>query len=84
VAGTTDAEGGSKEVAASWFVKSEGGEPLGQIYRGEEAAVPSPGSILTTEAKWRSAEVVSFRELGPTCSIRRFAVVVRVLEEGSP
>jgi hypothetical protein len=80
VVGTTDAEGGSKEVAASWFVKSEGGEPLGQIYRGEEAAVPSPGSVLTTEAKWRSAEVVSFRELGPTCSIRRFAVVVRVLE----
>jgi hypothetical protein len=80
VAGTTGAEGDIKEVAASWFVKSEGGEPLGQIYRDEEAAVPSPGSVLTAEAKWHSAEVVSFRELGPTCSIRRFAVVVRVLE----
>jgi hypothetical protein len=80
VTDTTGAEGGSKEIAASWFVKSEAGEPLGQISRGEEAAVPSPGSVLTAEAKWRSAEVVSFRELGPTCSIRRYAVVVRVLE----
>ena len=77
---TTGAKGGNKEIAASWFVKSEGGEALGQIYRGEEASVPFPGSVLTAEAKWRSAEVVSFRELGPTCSIRRFAVVVRVLE----
>ena len=78
--GTTGSEYNSKDIAASWFVKSEGGEPLGQIYRGKEAAVPSPGSVLTAEAKWHSAEVVSFRELGPTCSIQRFAVVVRVLE----
>ena len=76
--GTTGAEGGA-EVAAAWFVKSEDGEPLGQIYHGNDAAVPTPGAVLKAEARWRSAEVVSFKELGPTCSMRRFAVVVRVL-----
>ncbi len=77
--GTTGAKGGAKESAAAWFVKSEDGEPLGQIYRGEDVAVPTPGAVLEAEAKWSSAEVVSFKELGPTCSMRRFAVVVRVL-----
>ena len=77
--GTIGAEGGGTEVAAAWFVKSEDGEPLGQLYRGNDAAVPDTGAVLEAEARWRSAEVVSFKELGPTCSIRRFAVVVRVL-----
>ena len=76
---TTGSEGGGKEIAATWFVKSEDGQPLGHIYRGDDAAVPAPGAVLEGEARWLSAEVVSFKELGPTCSMRRFAVVVRVL-----
>jgi hypothetical protein len=78
VTGTAGSDG-AKEIAAAWFVKSEDGEPLGQIYRGDDVAVPTPGAVLEAEARWSSAEVVSFRELGPTCSMRRFAVVVRVL-----
>lgn len=76
----TGTTGGDTEIAAAWFVKSEDGEPLGQLYRGNDAAVPDTGAVLEAEARWRSAEIVSFKELGPTCSIRRFAVVVRVLE----
>ena len=75
---TTGAED-SGEVAAAWFVKSESGEPLGQIYRGSDVAAPTAGAVLEDEARWGRAEVVSFREMGPTCAMRRFAVVVRVL-----
>lgn len=78
--GATGATEGGPEIAAAWFVKSEDGEPLGQLYRGNDAAVPNPGAVLGAETRWSSAEVVSFKELGPTCSMRRFAVVVRVLE----
>ena len=63
-----------------WFFYSEGGEPLGQVYRSGEGAVPSVGSRLDNVARWKSAEVVEFSELRATCSMRRFRVVVRVIE----
>jgi hypothetical protein len=76
----TDTKGAEdSEVAAAWFVKSESGEPLGQIYRDEDVAAPIAGGVIEDETRWGKAEVVSFKEMGPTCAMRRFAVVVRVL-----
>ena len=66
-----------------WFhvrdVYAEDGEPLGQVYRSGEGAVPSVGARLDDDARWKSAEVVEFSELRATCSMRRFRVVLRVI-----
>ena len=64
---------------AVWFLYSEEGEPLGQVYRAKDEAAPAVGDRLTGAAAWASAEVVEFTELSPTCAMRRFRVVVRVL-----
>lgn len=63
-----------------WFLYSEGGEPLGQVYRSGEGAVPSVGARLDDGARWKNAAVVEFSELRATCSMRRFRVVVRVAD----
>ncbi|MCH7745888.1 MAG: hypothetical protein IIC84_07445 [Chloroflexi bacterium] len=63
-----------------WFLYSEDGEPLGQVYRRGEEAIPVEGVRITNGAKWKSAEVLSFSELTSTCAMRRFRVVVRLVE----
>ena len=63
---------------AVWFLYSEGDQPLGQVYRGKEAAIPTVGGLISNGARWKSAEVVSFEELAATCAMKRFRVVVRV------
>ena len=63
-----------------WFLYSEGGEPLGQVYRSGEESIPSVGARIDNGARWKSAAVVEFSELRATCSMRRFRVVVRVTE----
>jgi len=63
-----------------WYLYSEDGEPLGQMYRSGEGAIPSVGARLDDDARWKSASVVEFSELRATCSMRRFRVVVRVME----
>ena len=52
----------------AWFLVGEDGKPMGQVFRKE---LPQVG--------WRvdGAVVVRFDELRPTCSMRRFRVVVR-------
>lgn len=65
--------------AAVWFLYAEAGQPLGQVYRSREEAVPAPGARLANGPSWRSVEVVRFIELASTCALRRFRVVVRVL-----
>ena len=74
------AEGRTCLPLTLWFLYTEGGEPLGQVYRSGEEAVPSVGARLDDGALWKSVEVVEFSELRATCSMRRFRVVVRVTE----
>ena len=42
--------------------------------------MPVPGVVLTDGASWNRAEVVEYEELLSTCAMRRFRVVVRLLE----
>ena len=65
-------------IAATWYLKSERNEPLGQVYRSSDEAVPEPGAMVTDAARPGRAKIVKFRELGPTCAMRRFEVVLRV------
>ncbi len=60
------------DTAATWFLKSESGQPLGQVYRTAADALPAVGSRVEGVG-----EVVRFKELGSTCAMRRFEVVVR-------
>ena len=70
---------GDATVTATWFLKSEENEPLGQVYRAADETVPTTGARITNGAAWGSAEIVRFRELGPTCAMRRFEVIIRVV-----
>ena len=65
---------------AVWFLFSEEEQPLGQVYRYDDEAAPTAGAVLSDGARWKRAEVAEFEELLSTCVMRRFRVVVRVLE----
>ena len=64
---------------AVWFLHAESGDPLGQIYRRDEEAVPYVGLVITGAGTFARAEVVQYTELRATCAMRRFRVVVREL-----
>lgn len=64
---------------AAWFLYTEAGEPLGRVYRGGDEMLPNPGDRLEDIERWGEAEVVAYEELRPTCAMRRFKVVVRIL-----
>ena len=66
--------------AAVWFLSSNHGQSLGQVYRSSEDAVPTVGDQLTNGSTWKTAEVVEFSELAATCAMRRFRVVIRVMD----
>lgn len=66
--------------AAVWFLHTIDDQPLGQVYRYEGDEVPAAGTALTDGATWKRAEVVEYEELLSTCAMRRFRVLVRVLE----
>ncbi|MCY4527710.1 MAG: hypothetical protein OXD46_01600 [Chloroflexi bacterium] len=66
--------------SASWFLVSEDGGPLGQIYCNDGRIEPSVGETLENGQKWKRAEVLSFEELRASCGMRRFRLVVRVIE----
>lgn len=65
---------------AVWFLFDQEGRPLGQVYRGRDKAVPREGEVLEDGGAWRRAQVTAFQELRATCAMRRFRVVVRVLD----
>ena len=69
---------GPETRAAVWFLVSEDGEPLGQVYRRQHEIAPTVGTELANGAGWTTAEIVEFTELRPSCGMRRFRVVVRV------
>ncbi len=66
--------------SASWFLVSEDGAPLGQIYCKDGRIEPAVGEVLENGQKWKRAEVLSFEELRASCGMRRFRLVVRVIE----
>ena len=63
---------------ATWFLYTEADEPLGRVYR-HDSSGPSVGDRLKDAERWGVAEVIAFEELRPTCAMRRFKVVVRIL-----
>ena len=65
---------------AAWFLNSEDGDPLGTVYRSGDSANPNVGDRITLRDSGKEAEVVSFTELRATCAIRRFRVVVRIMD----
>ena len=66
--------------SAAWFLVSEEGAPLGQIYCTDGRTEPSIGETLENGRMWKRAEVLSFEELRASCGMRRFRIVVRVIE----
>ncbi|MCH8207099.1 MAG: hypothetical protein IH956_08850 [Chloroflexi bacterium] len=70
---------GEASRAAVWFVHSTSGEPMGQVYRAGEEAVPDVGARVSNGGAWSDGEVVSWTELRSACEMRRFRVVIRVL-----
>ena len=66
--------------SASWFLVSEDGAPLGQIYCKDGRIEPAVGEVIENGQKWNRAEVLSFEELRASCGMRRFRLVVRVIE----
>ena len=65
--------------SSTWFLYSEDGEPLGQVFRARSEAIPSVGVQLADGAQWNTATVMSFEELRQSCGLRRFRVVLRLL-----
>ena len=66
--------------SASWFLVSEEGAPLGQIYCKDGRIEPTVGETLENGQKWTRAEVLSFEELRASCGMRRFRLVVRLIK----
>ena len=60
------------DAAATWFLKSEDGQPLGQIYRAVGDPPPAEGAQVDD-----IGVVVRFTELGSSCGMRRFEVILR-------
>ena len=59
----------------AWFLRDEEGRPLGQIRR---TRPPEVGAEVGGDGELASAVAVEVEELRPTCSMRRFKVVVRL------
>ncbi len=74
------AHGEPMNESAAWFLVSEESAPLGQIYPTDGRIEPSIGETLESGGTWRRAEVLRFEELRASCGMRRFRIVVRVIE----
>ena len=71
---------GAAAPSAVWFLYSESGEALGRVYREEEGeALPYAGARLENGARWKSIEVIGFEELSSACILRRFRVIIRII-----
>ena len=60
-------------AAATWFLKSEDGQPLGQVYRD----AGDPPDLLKARRSTASARWCGSRSLAASCGMRRFEVIVR-------
>ena len=73
-------EGQTDAIEALWFLYSEDARPMGRTYRREGQPTPQVGLRFRQGDDDSEVEIVEFRELGPTCLMRRFHVVVRAAE----
>ncbi len=60
----------------TWFLVDEDGRPVGQIRRPE---LPETGMNFEGKGRFEEAEIVEVAELRPTCSMRRFRVIIRIV-----
>lgn len=60
----------------TWFLLDEDGRPVGQIRRSE---LPEAGMDFEEEGRFEQAEIVEVVELRPSCSMRRFRVIIRII-----
>ncbi len=64
---------------ANWFLFSETGQPLCEVSRIGDGAIPTVGTHLTGNGDRKSAEVVELTGLGAACNVRRLRLVVRTM-----
>ncbi len=60
----------------TWFLVDEDGRPVGQIRRPE---LPEAGMNFEEVGRFEEAEIVEVVELRPSCSMRRFRVIIRII-----
>ncbi len=60
----------------AWFLMSQDGRPMGQINR---PSLPEAGARFEGQGGFEEAEVVEAAELRPSCSMRRFRVIIKVI-----
>ncbi len=60
----------------AWFLVNEAGGPAGQIRRPD---LPEAGANFAVEGKFDDAQIVEFTELRPSCSMRRFRVIIKII-----
>ena len=65
---------------AVWFLYSEDNQPLGQLYRSQGEEMPVVGARLSDGERWKTADVLAFEEIRSVCEMRRFRVIIRVLD----
>ena len=61
---------------SAWFLVDEAARPAGQIRR---PGTPKAGAVFGVEGRFEEAEVVEVVELRPSCSMRRFRVIIKVV-----
>ena len=61
---------------SAWFLVSQDGRPMGQINR---PSLPEAGARFEGRSGFEEAEIVEVVELRPTCSMRRFRVIIKVV-----
>ena len=69
----------TEAIGEVWFLLSEDEQPMGRIYRRDGEPSPQDGQRFAHGEDGQEVEIISFRELGPTCLMRRFQVVVKVV-----
>ena len=69
----------TEAIEAVWFLYSEDEQPMGRVYRREGEPAPAIGLRFRHGDGEAEVEIVRCRELGPTCLMRRFRVVVRAV-----
>ena len=60
----------------TWFLSNEDGRPVGQIRRSE---IPAVGMSFASDGKFEEAEIIEVTELRPSCAMRRFKVIARII-----
>lgn len=68
----------TEAIGEVWFLYSENEQPMGRLYRQADLPSPELGLHFQHGENGQELEIVEYSELGPTCMMRRFRIVVRV------